>query len=404
MAVAGAKPQSFGKLPVVKVQGVAMQPLLFPCLAFCVWACDPSAPPAAAPRAPTAKAPAPQPAVLPVALDLFVLEWRLVEGAADLSGELAWLQRARQPLTHFSLTHGLEAFLADQVGDEAAREAALGRLRPARAVAARHFFVDRPRAAVEALLAAHVAEYCPSVGNNLPPHLQLPDAPCPSGEDRPSDYAAFEQWAGASHSEGRVQQWATTPDRLTREDFVSQLGVARGESVADVGAGEGFFLDAFAQAVGPEGRVTAVEVDASLVEHLRWYAGALGHANVSAQLAPLERPALARGAHDVVFVCEVLKAVVSNRTAATPAGRAAALTWLEDAAQGLKPDGRLVVVDHAFGDAPDGPSFSLLETLFAEVGLVHRVDLEGYGKLNKVLVFTRDKPWTLPKENAPTGH
>lgn len=374
-------------------------------LCFAAWAsaCASSAPPAESPPAPPVEAPAPQRAVLPVALDLFVLEWRLVEGAGDLPGELAWLQRARQPLGHFPLTHGLEAFLADQVGDEAAREAALGRLRPDRAVAARHFFLDRPRAAVEALLAAHVAEYCSAVGNNLPPHLQLPEAPCPSGVDRPADYAAFEQWAGASHSEGRVQQWATTPDRLTRHDFVSQLGVARGESVADVGAGEGFFLDAFAQAVGPEGRVTAVEVDASLVEHLRWYAGALGHAHVAAQLAPFDRPALAPGAHDLVFVCEVLKAVVSNRTAATPAGRAAAVAWLQDAARALKPDGRLVVVDHDFGDAPDGPSFALLETLLAEVGLVHRVDLEGYGGLNHVLVFTRDKPWTPPRLGPPSG-
>ena len=159
---------------------------------------------------------------------------------------------------------------------------------------------------------------------HLPPHIATPAGPCPTAGEPPSDYAAFEQWAGASHGERRIREWTTDDRAVRRADLVAELGVGPGESVAGVEAGEGYFLDAFARSVGPSGRVTALEVDPALVAHLRWYGDALGHAHAEARQTPLDGVDLEAGSQDVVFICEVMKAVVTNASAATPEGREAA--------------------------------------------------------------------------------
>ena len=361
-----------------------------------------SSPPAPAPThaapGPDGRPPLPVP---PIALDLFVLEWRLVLGDASADAELAALQAKRRGLDHFALTHALEALLAHRAGDFGAKEAALDRLSPDRAVGARRFLIDRDPGAVDALLRAHVAQYCEAARAHLPPHIPTPAGPCPTAGEPPSDYAAFEQWAGASHGERRIREWTTDDRAVRRANLVAELGVGPGESVADVGAGEGYFLDAFARAVGPSGRVTSLEVDPALVAHLRWYGDALGHAHAEARQTPLDRVDLEAGSQDVVFICEVMKAVVTNASAATPEGRAAARGWLQSAADGLKPGGRLVIIDHDFGERPHGPSLELLTALAAEVGLPHRADVPGYGGLNHVMVFTRDRPWTPSSTKPP---
>ena len=83
--------------------------------------------------------------------------------------------------------------------------------------------------------------------------------------------------SGHEHQPGRrfpAERWA----RLVSEErralldplgFVDQLGVRPGSTVADLGAGPGFFTMPLAERVGPAGRVYAVDVSLEMVRVLR---------------------------------------------------------------------------------------------------------------------------------------
>jgi len=56
---------------------------------------------------------------------------------------------------------------------------------------------------------------------------------------------------------------------LDPEAFVARIGISQGESVADLGAGPGFFTLPLAERVGADGRVYALDVAPEMVAHLR---------------------------------------------------------------------------------------------------------------------------------------
>lgn len=69
------------------------------------------------------------------------------------------------------------------------------------------------------------------------------------------------------------------------ERVVADLALAPGAKVADLGAGGGYFTFRLARAVGPEGRVYAVDIDEGMNEHVAQQARKEGLANVRTVLA-----------------------------------------------------------------------------------------------------------------------
>ncbi len=88
------------------------------------------------------------------------------------------------------------------------------------------------------------------------------------------------------------------PDRV-----VKSLNISRGAQVADIGAGGGYFLPYLVEAVGPEGKVFAVDVDPEVVQELRDTVSAAGYTNVEVVLGEFDDPLLPDGAIDLVFLC-----------------------------------------------------------------------------------------------------
>jgi arsenite methyltransferase len=84
-------------------------------------------------------------------------------------------------------------------------------------------------------------------------------------------------------------------------DVVDVLDLRPGDRVADVGAGKGYFVEHLSGAVGPEGTVYAVEVDAQLVADLAVRFPA-EQTNVEAVLGEFEDPKLPDGSVDVVLI------------------------------------------------------------------------------------------------------
>jgi arsenite methyltransferase len=84
------------------------------------------------------------------------------------------------------------------------------------------------------------------------------------------------------------------------DDVVAALEIPTGAVVADLGAGEGYFVSYLADAVGDGGRVYAVEVDADRVDALQERFG--GDARVRVVHGAYDDPKLPDGEIDLVLV------------------------------------------------------------------------------------------------------
>jgi ubiquinone/menaquinone biosynthesis C-methylase UbiE len=103
--------------------------------------------------------------------------------------------------------------------------------------------------------------------------------------------------------------------------------------VADIGAGDGYFTFLLAEAVGPTGKVYAVEVYEEAVDTLEDKAAERGHTNVVAVLGELDDPLLPEGEIDLVFLCNSYHHI-DDRTA-----------YFGRLRRDLEPRGRVAIID-----------------------------------------------------------
>ncbi len=89
---------------------------------------------------------------------------------------------------------------------------------------------------------------------------------------------------------------------------IAALNLSLGDVVADIGAGDGYFLPWLSTAVGPTGKVYAVEVTDQLVATLRARVASDALANVTVIYGALDDPQLPDGEIDLVFTwyCQVI--------------------------------------------------------------------------------------------------
>jgi ubiquinone/menaquinone biosynthesis C-methylase UbiE len=88
------------------------------------------------------------------------------------------------------------------------------------------------------------------------------------------------------------------PDRV-----MEHLDIEPGDYVADIGAGDGYFSFILADAVGPNGRVYAVEVDDDLIEKLETSVKEKGLTNITVVKGDFDDPRLPDGTVDLIFLC-----------------------------------------------------------------------------------------------------
>jgi ubiquinone/menaquinone biosynthesis C-methylase UbiE len=102
-------------------------------------------------------------------------------------------------------------------------------------------------------------------------------------------------WKRFAYEGGDRDAWQQ-PDRV-----IASLGLRPGDRVADIGAGSGYFTLPLARAVGPSGRVHAVDVDEEMNEYLRKRVREAGLENVEVTLGRYEDPLLPAGEIDLIF-------------------------------------------------------------------------------------------------------
>jgi ubiquinone/menaquinone biosynthesis C-methylase UbiE len=128
------------------------------------------------------------------------------------------------------------------------------------------------------------------------------------------------------------------PDAVVRA-----LGLRRGQVVAEIGAGPGYFTPRLARAVGPSGHVYAVEPEAAVLELLRRTLDRARVANVTPVLSRADDPLLPAGR------CAL--ALIVNSYHHFPDGPA----LLRRIARALGRGGRIVNIDFDKRETPVGP-------------------------------------------------
>jgi len=123
-------------------------------------------------------------------------------------------------------------------------------------------------------------------------------------------------------------------DRLGEAEQVMELaGVKKGMSVADVGAGEGYYTVRLARVVGPKGRVLAEDILPDVRDALSDRIQRERLDNVAVKLGTPDNPMLPGASFDRVFLVHMYHEVQSP------------YAFLWHLVEGLKPGGLVIVVD-----------------------------------------------------------
>ncbi len=150
------------------------------------------------------------------------------------------------------------------------------------------------------------------------------------------------------HRFEHADQWAKEFDDPARDawqkpaEVVASVHASAGMTVADIGAGTGYFEPYLSRAVGPSGTVLAVDIEPDMVRYLRERAVREHIDNLRAVLGEVTDPKLPAHGVDRVLIVDTWHHVP---------GHAAYLARLRDA---LAPGGTVTFVEFTL-DSPHGP-------------------------------------------------
>ena len=153
--------------------------------------------------------------------------------------------------------------------------------------------------------------------------------------------------------------WSNEPDRDRKgeaEAVMRAADVAPGMTVADIGAGEGYYTIRLASRVGPKGRVLAEDIVPLFHDRLADRVYRDGLDNVSVKLGKPVDPGLPTGSFDRIFMVHMYHEIQEP------------YQFLWNLRPALAPNGLVVVVDADRPTQEHGTPPALLDCEFAQVG------------------------------------
>lgn len=184
------------------------------------------------------------------------------------------------------------------------------------------------------------------------------DSFAPQSSDRPETARAFPR-ADRPVAPIISTRWSTEEarDRVNEaEDIMDRAGIRPGMTVADLGAGEGYYTVRLARRVGPNGRVLGQDIIAEVIDQLGQRVTRGNWENVSVKLGTADDPKLPDASFDRVMMVHMYHEIAEPY----------AFLWRLYPA--LKPGGEVIVVDMDRPTEQHGTPFALLRCEFAAVG------------------------------------
>jgi len=126
-------------------------------------------------------------------------------------------------------------------------------------------------------------------------------------------------------------------------EVLMSLGLKEGETIADIGAGSGYFAFRFSHHVGENGRVYAVDINPDMIVYMNRRIRDLKLKNMVTVLSAPDDPLLMDGSIDRFFICEAWHHI-QNQT-----------QYLTLMKKMLKPGGQVIMIDFQKKDLPVGP-------------------------------------------------
>ncbi|MGD9810737.1 MAG: class I SAM-dependent methyltransferase [Sphingobium sp.] len=139
-------------------------------------------------------------------------------------------------------------------------------------------------------------------------------------------------------------------------EIMKLAGVKPGMTVADIGAGEGYYTVRLAERVGKDGRVLAEDIVAEVIDALGQRINREAWDNVSVRLGAPDNPRLPNNSFDRIFLVHMYHEIEEPY----------AFLWHMRPA--LKPDGEVIVVDADRPTEQHGTPPRLLRCEFTAVG------------------------------------
>ncbi|WP_395001192.1 methyltransferase domain-containing protein [Sphingomonas sp.] len=147
-------------------------------------------------------------------------------------------------------------------------------------------------------------------------------------------------------------------DRVGEAEEVMRFAAVKpGMSVADIGAGEGYYTVRLARLVGARGRVLAEDIVPAVRDRLADRAQRERLDNVAVKLGTPDDPRLPAASFDRIFLVHMYHEVTSP------------YAFLWHLREGLKPDGEIIVVDADRPTRRHGTPPARLQCEFAALGL-----------------------------------
>lgn len=117
------------------------------------------------------------------------------------------------------------------------------------------------------------------------------------------------------------------------EEVIKALSIQPGDHVADLGSGSGYFTFRLADAVGPTGKVYAVDIDKEMNDDLAERVKDKGYQNIEVVLAQPENPGLRDKRVNLIFTSNTYHHL-KDRTA-----------YFSNLRKYLHPQGRIAIID-----------------------------------------------------------
>jgi ubiquinone/menaquinone biosynthesis C-methylase UbiE len=155
------------------------------------------------------------------------------------------------------------------------------------------------------------------------------------------------------HRHGDVQAYIASLEDPARDAYqkpdevLKALALRKGEVVADIGAGSGYFTLRFAHAVGAAGRVYAVDVSPDMIRYLNRRIRDAGVRNVVTVLSEPDDPLLPDSSVDRFVIVDTWHHIEDQPK------------YLALIKRMLKPGGQVVHIDFQKRDLPLGPPSSM---------------------------------------------
>jgi len=139
--------------------------------------------------------------------------------------------------------------------------------------------------------------------------------------------------------------WLVRAEREAEEQpdaALDAIGIAKGSTIADVGAGAGYLTWRLAERVGATGKVYGNDIQPQMIELLRRNMQQRKISNVEPVLGTVDDPKLPRGGVDMVLLVDVYHEFSEPQA------------MLRHIRESLRPDGRLVLLEYR-GEDPKVP-------------------------------------------------